>query len=118
MSLLRSAARPRRRLRGVRRYDDQPAARLPSLVDGARRRGRLRAQVRATAAGPRDRLAARSHRRTIHDGRLGMKISARNQFSGTVKNVTEGAVMSEVIVTLDGGQEMVAAITAESARTL
>lgn len=47
-----------------------------------------------------------------------MKISARNQLSGTVKSVTEGAVMSEVVVALDGGQEVVAAITAESARSL
>jgi len=47
-----------------------------------------------------------------------VKISARNQLSGTVKSVTEGAVMSEVVVALDGGQEVVAAITAESARSL
>jgi len=47
-----------------------------------------------------------------------VKISARNQLSGTVKSVTEGAVMSEVVVALDGGQEVVAAITAESARRL
>jgi molybdate transport system regulatory protein len=47
-----------------------------------------------------------------------MKISARNQLAGTVKSVTEGAVMSEVVVALDGGQEVVAAITAESARSL
>ena len=47
-----------------------------------------------------------------------MKISARNQLTGTVKSVTEGAVMSEVVVALDGGQEVVAAITAESARSL
>ena len=47
-----------------------------------------------------------------------MKISARNQLAGTVRSVTEGAVMSEVVVALDGGQEVVAAITAESARQL
>jgi molybdate transport system regulatory protein len=47
-----------------------------------------------------------------------MKISARNQLSGTVKTVTEGAVMSEVVVEVDGGHEVVAAITAESARRL
>ena len=47
-----------------------------------------------------------------------MKISARNQLAGTVKSITEGAVMSEVVVALDGGQEVVAAITAESARSL
>jgi len=47
-----------------------------------------------------------------------MKISARNQLSGTVKSVTEGAVMTEVVVALDGGHEVVSAITAESARRL
>jgi len=47
-----------------------------------------------------------------------MKISARNQLTGTVKTVTEGAVMSEVVVEIAGGHEVVAAITAESARRL
>ena len=47
-----------------------------------------------------------------------MKISARNQLAGTVKSVNEGAVMSEVVVDVDGGHEVVAAITAESARRL
>jgi len=47
-----------------------------------------------------------------------MKISARNQLAGTVRSVTEGAVMTEVVIGLDGGQEVVAAITAESARRL
>ena len=47
-----------------------------------------------------------------------MKISARNQLVGTVRKVTEGAVMSEVVIELDGGQEVVSAITAESARRL
>jgi molybdopterin-binding protein len=47
-----------------------------------------------------------------------MRISARNQLLGTVKTVTEGAVMAEVVVDVDGGHEIVAAITAESARRL
>ena len=47
-----------------------------------------------------------------------MKISARNQLAGTVKTVTEGAVMAEVVVEVAGGHEVVAAITAESARNL
>jgi molybdate transport system regulatory protein len=47
-----------------------------------------------------------------------MKISARNQLPGTVKSVTQGAVMAEVAVAVDGGHEIVAAITAESARRL
>jgi molybdate transport system regulatory protein len=47
-----------------------------------------------------------------------VKISARNQLPGTVKGVTGGAVMAEVVVAIDGGQEIVSAITAESARRL
>ncbi len=47
-----------------------------------------------------------------------MKLSARNQLAGTVKSVTEGAVMAEVVVEVDGGHEIVSAITAESARRL
>lgn len=47
-----------------------------------------------------------------------MKLSARNQFPGIVQSVTDGAVMSEVTVEVDGGHELVAAITAESARRL
>ena len=47
-----------------------------------------------------------------------MKISARNQFAGTVSAVKEGSVMAEVVVRLDAGLEMVAAITRDSARRL
>jgi len=47
-----------------------------------------------------------------------MKISARNQLPGKVVRVTQGAVMAEVLVEVDGGQEIVAAITAESVRRL
>ena len=47
-----------------------------------------------------------------------MRISARNQLPGTVKSVAEGAVMAEVVVTIEGGHEIVAATTAESARAL
>ena len=47
-----------------------------------------------------------------------MKISARNQLAGTVMTVTEGAVMAEVLVEIDGGHEIVSAITAESVRRL
>lgn len=47
-----------------------------------------------------------------------MRISARNQLSGTVVAVTEGRVMAEVTVRLAGGEEVVAAITLESARSL
>jgi molybdate transport system regulatory protein len=47
-----------------------------------------------------------------------MKISARNQLPGTVVSVTEGAVMAEVVIRLDGGGEIVSAITTASARNL
>jgi molybdopterin-binding protein len=46
-----------------------------------------------------------------------MEISARNQLSGTVRSLTLGAVMSEVVVEV-GGQEVVAAITRGSAERL
>ena len=47
-----------------------------------------------------------------------MKLSARNQLPARSRTVTQGAVMSEVVVEIDGGHEVVAAITAESARNL
>ena len=46
-----------------------------------------------------------------------MQISARNQLSGTVTNVTVGNVMAEVVVDV-GGQDIVAAITRASAEQL
>ena len=42
-----------------------------------------------------------------------MEISARNQLRGKVKQVTPGAVMSEVVVDI-GGQEVVSMITKSS----
>lgn len=47
-----------------------------------------------------------------------MKISARNQFSGTVKNLHAGAVYAEVEIELKGGQTLVASVTSESAAAL
>jgi len=47
-----------------------------------------------------------------------MRISARNQLPGTVRSVTEGQVMAEVVIEVAGGHELVLAITAESARRL
>jgi hypothetical protein len=44
-----------------------------------------------------------------------MQLSARNQLRGTITAVKEGAVMAEVVVTLDGGPEVVSAITVASA---
>jgi molybdopterin-binding protein len=47
-----------------------------------------------------------------------MRMSARNQLKGTVKDVKKGAVMAEVVVTLPDGQEIVSAITLGSAQEL
>jgi molybdopterin-binding protein len=46
-----------------------------------------------------------------------LEISARNQLKGTVKTVTQGSVMAEVIVDVSG-QDIVAAITRGSAEQL
>jgi molybdate transport system regulatory protein len=47
-----------------------------------------------------------------------MQLSARNQLPGTVTAVKEGAVMAEVAVKLDGGPEIVSAITVGSVQRL
>ena len=47
-----------------------------------------------------------------------MKISARNQLKGKVKQITPGAVNAEVIVELPGGQEIVAIVTLPSVKNL
>ncbi len=46
-----------------------------------------------------------------------MELSARNQLQGTVKSVTLGTVMAEVVVDVNG-QEVVSAITRGSAERL
>ena len=46
-----------------------------------------------------------------------MKLSARNQLTGTVRSVDLGAVMAEVVVDVDG-QQIVSAITRSSAERL
>lgn len=47
-----------------------------------------------------------------------MKVSARNQFKGTVSEVRSGAVYNEVLVSLKGGSTLVAMITKESSESL
>jgi len=47
-----------------------------------------------------------------------MKLSARNVIKGKVKQVTHGAVNSEVVVNLPGGVEVVSIITKTSAEGL
>lgn len=46
-----------------------------------------------------------------------MELSARNQLSGTVKNVTLGTIMAEIAVDV-GGQEITSVITRGSAERL
>ena len=45
-------------------------------------------------------------------------LSARNQLTGTIKSIVTDKIMAEVVVTLDGGQEIVSVITASSAQRL
>lgn len=47
-----------------------------------------------------------------------MKTSARNQLTGTVKSVKQGAVNNEVLISLSGGGELAAVITCESCERL
>jgi len=47
-----------------------------------------------------------------------MRLSARNQLQGTVVSVTLGTVMAVVVVRLSGGEEIVSAITKDSAESL
>jgi molybdate transport system regulatory protein len=47
-----------------------------------------------------------------------MRISARNQLPGTVVAIDNGAVMSTVTIRLEGGQQVVAAITKDSVEGL
>ncbi len=47
-----------------------------------------------------------------------MELSTRNQLRGKVKSVTKGSVMAEIVITLDGGQELVSVITKGSADRL
>jgi molybdate transport system regulatory protein len=47
-----------------------------------------------------------------------MRLSARNQLDGVVARVEHGAVMSTVVIRLAGGQEVVSAITRDSAESL
>jgi molybdopterin-binding protein len=47
-----------------------------------------------------------------------MELSTRNQLRGKVKSVTKGSVMAEVVVALDGGQDLVSVITKSSVERL
>ncbi|NTU83069.1 MAG: TOBE domain-containing protein [Chloroflexales bacterium] len=47
-----------------------------------------------------------------------MRLSARNQLGGTVQSIKEGVVTAEIVVKLNGGQEIVSVITMESVHSL
>ena len=47
-----------------------------------------------------------------------MRFSARNVLKGKVKSVIHGAVNSEIVIELPGGQEIVSVITKTSAENL
>jgi molybdopterin-binding protein len=47
-----------------------------------------------------------------------MRLSARNQLTGTVAAIDVGAVMTVVKVDLDGGQQITASITKDAAEDL
>ncbi|QCP54580.1 LysR family transcriptional regulator [Trinickia violacea] len=51
-------------------------------------------------------------------GRIGMKMSARNQLSGTITSIKYGAVNDEISLGLPGGQTIVAVVTHESTESL
>jgi molybdopterin-binding protein len=47
-----------------------------------------------------------------------MKISARNQLKGTIVEVKLGVVTAEVVVQLDGGQQITSVITVDAVKGL
>ena len=47
-----------------------------------------------------------------------MRLSTRNQLTGTVASIEEGAVMSIVKIDLDGGQQITASITRDAVADL
>jgi molybdopterin-binding protein len=47
-----------------------------------------------------------------------MKLSARNVLKGTVRKLVAGAVNTEVIIELSGGEQVAAIITKKSAKAL
>src|SRR5262245_19151763 len=75
------------------------------------------------------RTVEKEHRRFVQDlsdrvqdfehfycllGKISMKVSARNQFFGTIRKIKKGAVNSEIEIQIDGGLSIIAMITNES----
>ena len=50
--------------------------------------------------------------------RMAMKTTARNQFPGTITELSAGPVTTEVTITLSGGQEITATLTSNAARRM
>ena len=50
--------------------------------------------------------------------RMAMKTTARNQFPGTITELSAGPVTTEVTITLSGGQEITATLTSHAARRM
>ncbi|MDR0981413.1 MAG: molybdopterin-binding protein [Methanocalculaceae archaeon] len=47
-----------------------------------------------------------------------MKVSARNQLKGKIVKLTEGAVNTEVVIEIGGGQQITSVVTKTSAQNL
>jgi molybdopterin-binding protein len=47
-----------------------------------------------------------------------MRLSARNQLTGTVASIEVGAVMTIVVVDLDGGQQVTSSVTKQAVEEL
>lgn len=47
-----------------------------------------------------------------------MKVTARNQLKGTIKEIEMGMVMGEVVIALDGGGEITSIITKKAVEEL
>jgi molybdate transport system regulatory protein len=58
------------------------------------------------------------HRCDVAGKENAIRLSARNQLAGTVREVKEGVVTAQVAVQLDGGGEIVSVITLDSVRAL
>jgi molybdate transport system regulatory protein len=59
-----------------------------------------------------------NNRRLVNEPEASMKTSARNHFTGTVKDLVEGPVSTEATITIAGGVDTVATIGARSAEML
>jgi molybdopterin-binding protein len=47
-----------------------------------------------------------------------MQLSSRNQLPATIRGIKLGNVMAEVVMEIDGGHEVVSAITGQASSTL